>query len=48
MPLGGEKIEAMSPSGPAAQWCLEQYFKELDEQLSDGFDPVRQLMRSPP
>ena len=34
--LAGVKIEAMSRSGSAAQWCLKRYFEELDQQLADG------------
>jgi len=41
--LGGVKIEAMSPSGSAAQWCLKQYFEELDEQLTEGFDTTKDV-----
>jgi DNA-binding MarR family transcriptional regulator len=28
------------PTTPDAQWCFEQYFAELDERFSAGFDPA--------
>lgn len=32
-------LERDDPSSRDAQWCLEQYFQELDVRFKNGFDP---------
>jgi GNAT superfamily N-acetyltransferase/DNA-binding MarR family transcriptional regulator len=41
--LVGLRIERVSPSSPAARWCVGQYFKELDRRFETGFDPAASL-----
>lgn len=37
------RIEVADPASPAACWCLEQYFAELNARFQTGFDPSRSL-----
>ena len=39
----GARIERVDPAGPAARWCLAQYFAELAERFEEGFDPGRSI-----
>lgn len=39
-------IEEDPPAGRDAQWCLEQYFRELDARFKNGFDPKLSLAAS--
>jgi DNA-binding MarR family transcriptional regulator/GNAT superfamily N-acetyltransferase len=32
-------VRVESPGSPAARWCLEQYFRELNQRFDTGFDP---------
>lgn len=32
-------IERVDPAGAEARWCVEQYFAELGERITGGFDP---------
>jgi GNAT superfamily N-acetyltransferase/DNA-binding MarR family transcriptional regulator len=41
--LVGLRIERVSPSSPAARWCVGQYFNELDRRFETGFDPAASL-----
>jgi DNA-binding MarR family transcriptional regulator/GNAT superfamily N-acetyltransferase len=41
--LVGLRIEPVSPSSPAARWCVAQYFNELDRRFETGFDPAASL-----
>lgn len=36
--LGALRIEALEPDAPEARWCLERYFRELENRFDDGFD----------
>ncbi len=35
------EIHPVDPGGEAAQYCLREYFTELDRRFEAGFDPVR-------
>jgi DNA-binding MarR family transcriptional regulator len=35
------KISVADPTSANARWCIEQYFAELNERFSGGFDPTR-------
>jgi GNAT superfamily N-acetyltransferase len=37
------QIEAVSPDGPDARYCLSQYFAELAQRFEVGFDPTLSL-----
>ena len=39
----GARIARVDPAGPAARWCLAQYFAELAERFEEGFDPGRSI-----
>lgn len=39
----GARIERVDPAGPAARWCVSQYFAELARRFTGGFDPERSL-----
>jgi DNA-binding MarR family transcriptional regulator/N-acetylglutamate synthase-like GNAT family acetyltransferase len=41
--LAGLRIETVDPAGPAARWCVRQYFDELDRRFEAGFDPAASL-----
>lgn len=41
--LGGLEIERVDPASPAARWCVDQYFAELDRRFESGFDPAASL-----
>ena len=34
-------VEVESPRSAAGRWCLEQYFRELNERFDTGFDPAQ-------
>jgi DNA-binding MarR family transcriptional regulator/GNAT superfamily N-acetyltransferase len=34
------EIKAVDPAGPDAQFCLREYFAELDRRFDSGFDPT--------
>ena len=40
-------IEAVDPEGPAAGWCLEQYYQELQTRFVEGFDPTKSAIADP-
>ena len=35
------QIDVANPTSSNARWCIEQYFAELNERFSGGFDPTR-------
>jgi DNA-binding MarR family transcriptional regulator/GNAT superfamily N-acetyltransferase len=35
------QISVADPTSAKAHWCIEQYFAELNERFSGGFDPTR-------
>lgn len=37
--VSGAKFERIDPAGPAAQWCLSQFYAELSRRFEHGFDP---------
>jgi DNA-binding MarR family transcriptional regulator/GNAT superfamily N-acetyltransferase len=37
------EVEVEDPTSPAAQFCLDAYFGELDSRFEDGFDPERSI-----
>jgi GNAT superfamily N-acetyltransferase len=37
------RIEARDPSDPDAQYCVREYFAELDRRFDSGFDPAASL-----
>lgn len=39
-------LEVEDPSTPDAQWCIEQYFAELDRRFDSGFDPSLSISAS--
>jgi DNA-binding MarR family transcriptional regulator/GNAT superfamily N-acetyltransferase len=39
-------LEVEDASTPDAQWCIGQYFAELDERFNSGFDPSRSISAS--
>jgi DNA-binding MarR family transcriptional regulator/GNAT superfamily N-acetyltransferase len=41
--LAGLEIERVDPASPAARWCVDQYFAELDRRFESGFDPAASL-----
>jgi ribosomal protein S18 acetylase RimI-like enzyme len=41
--LAGLRIARVDPASPAARWCVEQYFAELDRRFESGFDPAASL-----
>ncbi len=41
--LSFTRISVDDPDGPDAQWCLAQYFAELDERFEAGFDAGRSI-----
>jgi DNA-binding MarR family transcriptional regulator/GNAT superfamily N-acetyltransferase len=41
--LAGLQVERVDPASPAARWCVEQYFDELDRRFDSGFDPAASL-----
>ena len=43
-PLDRVVVCAVSPSSVAVQWCLDQYFEELDKRLPGDFDRVAVLL----
>lgn len=43
----GVRIEPVHPSDPAARWCMEQYYAELDRRFEHGFDPGTALPLPP-
>jgi len=38
--LAGLAIDRVDPASPAARWCVEQYFAEIDRRFESGFDPA--------
>jgi GNAT superfamily N-acetyltransferase len=36
-------IEVEDPTSADARWCIEQYFAELNERFSAGFDPAQSI-----
>ncbi|MGH3316248.1 MAG: GNAT family N-acetyltransferase [Nocardioidaceae bacterium] len=36
-------VEAVDPTHPQAQYCLQQYFRELDRRFDVGFDPTQSI-----
>jgi len=38
--LAGLRIERVDPASPAARWCVDQYFHELNRRFEAGFDPA--------
>lgn len=36
-------IDVEAPTSPAARWCLDEYFRELDQRFEGGFDPARSI-----
>jgi DNA-binding MarR family transcriptional regulator/GNAT superfamily N-acetyltransferase len=41
--LAGLQIERVDPTGPAARWCVRQYYAELNRRFESGFDPGASL-----
>src|SRR5262249_18482565 len=41
--LAGLRIERVSPTTPAARWCVNQYFAELNRRFEHGFDPAASI-----
>ena len=39
-------VEVEDASTPDAQWCIRQYFAELDARFDSGFDPSRSISAS--
>jgi ribosomal protein S18 acetylase RimI-like enzyme len=37
------RLEQVDPTGPDASWCLEQYFRELEDRFEGGFAVERSL-----
>jgi DNA-binding MarR family transcriptional regulator/GNAT superfamily N-acetyltransferase len=37
------EVDVESPTSPAAQFCLQSYFAELDTRFDAGFDPSRSI-----
>jgi DNA-binding MarR family transcriptional regulator/GNAT superfamily N-acetyltransferase len=37
------RLEVEDPRSADARWCIEQYFRELDERFDAGFDPAATL-----
>jgi ribosomal protein S18 acetylase RimI-like enzyme len=37
------RIEEVSPAGGDAEYCLSNYFKELEQRFEGGFDPANSL-----
>ena len=37
------RIARIDPAGPAARWCVSQYFAELAERFETGFDPRQSI-----
>lgn len=47
MPTAAEVEIAREPAdSPAAQYCLGEYFRELQERFEEGFDPALSLVPS--
>jgi ribosomal protein S18 acetylase RimI-like enzyme len=42
-PASEVDIEEVSPASPDAEYCLSQYFSELQERFDVGFDPAKSL-----
>lgn len=40
----GAEIGAVDPASAPAEWCVSQYFEELDRRFDDGFDPECSLI----
>jgi DNA-binding MarR family transcriptional regulator/GNAT superfamily N-acetyltransferase len=36
-------VDAVDPAHPHAQYCLQQYFRELDRRFDVGFDPTHSI-----
>jgi DNA-binding MarR family transcriptional regulator/GNAT superfamily N-acetyltransferase len=41
--LAGLQIERVDPASRTAQWCIGQYFDELNRRFESGFDPAASL-----
>ena len=41
--LAGLGIERVDPASPAARWCVDRYFEELNRRFESGFDPAASL-----
>jgi DNA-binding MarR family transcriptional regulator/GNAT superfamily N-acetyltransferase len=41
--VGLVEVDVESPTSPAAQFCLQSYFAELDTRFDAGFDPSRSI-----
>lgn len=41
--LAGLEIERVDPASPAARWCVDRYFEELNRRFESGFDPAASL-----
>ncbi len=37
------EVAEVDPADPAAQYCLREYFSELDARFETGFDPARSI-----
>jgi DNA-binding MarR family transcriptional regulator/GNAT superfamily N-acetyltransferase len=37
------RIQVEDPTSTDARWCIEQYFAELNQRFSAGFDPARSI-----
>lgn len=37
------RVAVESPESPDAQWCLQQYFAELNQRFDTGYDPAQAL-----
>ena len=46
--LAGLQIERVDPASPAARWCVDRYFAELDRRFESGFDPAASLSAEDP
>jgi DNA-binding MarR family transcriptional regulator len=36
-------VTVEEPASPAARWCFDRYFEELDRRFEAGFDPARSI-----
>ncbi|MDA4130958.1 MAG: GNAT family N-acetyltransferase [Thaumarchaeota archaeon] len=41
--LSGLKINAVDPASEDAQWCINQYFFELNRRFKTGFNPANSI-----
>lgn len=45
--LSATSIAIENPTSPEAQWCVQQYFAELDERFDGGFDAGQTISADP-